>query len=72
MSSYSITLKENVSFEQYQMAIKVLEAIGVKDKEEVFTEAQKQSIMRGIEQADKGILKPHSEVMKKAKEICGL
>lgn len=72
MSSYSITLKENVSFEQYQMAIKVLEAIGVKDKEEVFTETQKQSIMRGIEQADKGILKPHSEVMKKAKEICGL
>lgn len=72
MSSYSITLKENVSFEQYQMAIKVLEAIGVKDKEEVFTEAQKKSIMRGIEQADKGILKPHSEVMKKAKEICGL
>lgn len=72
MNNYNITLKENISFEQYQMAIKVLEAIGVKDKEEYFTEAQKESIMRGIDQAEKGMLKPHSEVMEKAKEICGL
>lgn len=72
MSNYNITLKENISFEEYQMAIKVLEAMGVKEKEDDFTEAQKESIMRGIEQAEKGLFKSHSEVMEKAKKICGL
>ena len=37
-----------------------------------FTEAQAESIKKGIEQADKGLLTPHTEVRKKAREIlCG-
>lgn len=72
MSAYNIELKDNISIEQYQMAIRVLEAMGVKDKEIELTEKQKLSIQRGIEQANKGSLIPHSEVMNKAKEICGL
>ncbi|GIM55524.1 hypothetical protein CAPN005_21710 [Capnocytophaga cynodegmi] len=73
MNTYSIQFKNNISFEQYQMAIRVLEAIGLEVEKEIkLTEKQKESILRGIEQADKGLLKPHSEVMKKAREICGI
>ena len=37
-----------------------------------FTEAQLSSVERGIEQANNGLLKPYSEVRKKAREIvCG-
>ena len=42
-----------------------------KQEETCFTEAQAQaeSIKKGIEQADKGLLTPHTEVRKKAREI---
>jgi len=41
-------------------------------EETCFTEAQAESIKKGIEQADKGLLTPHTEVRKKAREIlCG-
>lgn len=43
-----------------------------KQEETYFTEAQVESIKKGIEQADKGSLIPHTEVRKKAREIlCG-
>ena len=43
-----------------------------KQEETCFTEAQAASIKKGIEQADKGLLTPHTEVRKKAREIlCG-
>jgi hypothetical protein len=43
-----------------------------KQEETCFTEAQVESIKKGIEQADKGLLTPHTEVRKKAREIlCG-
>ena len=43
-----------------------------KQEETCFTEAQAESIKKGIEQADKGLLIPHTEVRKKAREIlCG-
>ena len=40
-----------------------------KQEETCFTEAQAESIKKGIEQADKGLLTPHTEVRKKAREI---
>lgn len=72
MNTYNIQLKSNISFEQYQMAIRVLEAMGLKEKEPELTENQKLSIQRGLEQAEKGILKSNSEVMAKARELCGM
>ena len=40
-----------------------------KQEETCFTEAQAESIKKGIEQADKGLLTPHTEVRRKAREI---
>ena len=40
-----------------------------KQEETCFTEAQAESIKKGIEQAEKGLLTPHTEVRKKAREI---
>jgi len=40
-----------------------------KQEETYFTEAQVESIKKGIEQADKGSLIPHTEVREKAREI---
>ena len=37
-----------------------------KQEETCFTEAQAESIKKGIEQADKGLLTPHTEVRKKS------
>lgn len=37
-----------------------------------FTKAQEQSIIRGLKQAEKGVLKPNNEVISKARVLCGL
>ena len=46
--------------------------ISFKKEEDSFTEAQLYSIERGLQQADKGLLKPYTQVREKAREIvCG-
>lgn len=51
----TIRLQNEISVEQYQMAIRVLEAIGLKiQKNTEFTETQKESILRGTTQAKNG------------------
>lgn len=43
-----------------------------KTSELKLTEAQEQSIIRGLEQAKKGIFKSNMEVLNKAEKICGM
>ena len=46
--------------------------ISFKKEEDSFTEAQLSSIERGLQQADKGLLKRYTQVTEKAREIvCG-
>lgn len=46
--------------------------ISFKKEEDSFTEVQLSSIERGLQQADKGLLKPYTQVREKAREIvCG-
>lgn len=68
----TIYLQDDISLEKYQEAVKALNSIGIEVEEKHFTDAQKESIMRGLEQAEKGSLKPHFEVMENAKKICGI
>ncbi len=41
-----------------------------KEKRVKISEKERQSILKGIEQANKGVVTKSSEVHKKAKEIC--
>ena len=66
-----IQFNKNITFEQYQMAVRVLEAIGLEVKKEEELSAE---IIEGIEQGwkelreGKGI--PSEEVHKKARLLC--
>ncbi|CEN36723.1 hypothetical protein [Capnocytophaga cynodegmi] len=69
----TIRLQNDISAEQYQMAVRVLEAIGLKvQKDTELTETQKESILRGIAQAKNGQTKSHLEVREEARKICGM
>ena len=67
----TIQFNKNITFEQYQMAVRVLEAIGLEVKKEEELSAE---IIEGIEQGwkelreGKGI--PSEEVHKKARLLC--
>ena len=67
----TIQFNKNITFEQYQMAVCVLEAIGLEVKKEEELSAE---IIEGIEQGwkelreGKGI--PSEEVHKKARLLC--
>ena len=67
----TIQFNKNITFEQYQMAVRVLEAIGLEVKKEEEPSAE---IIEGIEQGwkelreGKGI--PSEEVHKKARLLC--
>ena len=66
-----IQFNQDITFEQYQMAVRVLEAIGLEVKKEEELSAE---IIQGIEQGwqelreGKGI--PSEEVHKKARLLC--
>ena len=66
-----IQFNQDITFEQYQMAVRVLEAIGLEVKKEEELSAE---IIEGIEQGwkelreGKGI--PSEEVHKKARLLC--
>ncbi len=67
----TIQLQGNVTFEQYQMAVNVLEAIGLKVKrEEKISNELLASIEQGIAEAEAGKLIPNDEVLAKAEAIC--
>ncbi len=73
MNTHTIQFKKALSFEQYQMAVRVLEAIGLEVYDETrLTEKQKENILRGIKQAEKGETKSYLEVREKARKICGV
>ena len=67
----TIQFNKNITFEQYQMAVRVLEAIGLEVKKEEELSAE---IIEGIElgwkelREGKGI--PSEEVHKKARLLC--
>lgn len=68
-----IELKEKISFEQYQTAVRLLNAVGIEVKNKNhFTENQIKSIKLGIKQAENGMLSPHEETMEKMKRLCGM
>lgn len=71
----TIHFKENVSVERYQMAVRVLEAIGfhiekVQEKHDLPKEVIK-GIERGLKDFREGNWKSTEEVDKIALEICG-
>lgn len=68
----TIRLQNDITMEQYQMAVRVLEAIGLKVQKEELTENQKELILQGIKQAENGQTKSYLEVRKNARKICGM
>lgn len=73
MNTHSIHFKTNISFEQYQMAVRVLEAIGLEiENQNELTENQKERILRGIKEAENGETKSYLQVREKARKICGI
>lgn len=73
MNTHSIQFKNSISFEQYQMAVRVLKAIGLEVKnEDGLTEKQKESILKGIKEAENGEVKSYLEVRDRARKICGI
>lgn len=67
-----IHLQHEISLEKYQEVIRLLDSIGIKVKEERFTNIQMAKIRRGIEQVKNGETKSYLEVRKKARDICGI
>ena len=67
----TIQFNKNITFEQYQMAVRVLEAIGLEVKKEEELSAE---IIEGIEQGWKELREgegiPSEEVHKKARLLC--
>lgn len=67
----------NVAASDAKRLYSMLEAYGVFDlkieEEEIeLTQEQIESIEKGLEQVKNGQVTPHKEVMKRAREICGL
>lgn len=69
----SIHLQDNISIEQYKMAIDVLNAIGIKvkvSKKETLPPFVVEGIKKGIQEIDKNEGIPSAEVHKKAMQLC--
>lgn len=80
MNTYNIQLKNNTSFEQYQMAVRVLEAIGVeieennKIEDDFFYELSQEdleAIKIGQEQVKQGLTIKSEDVQKKIRTKYG-
>lgn len=80
MNTYNIQLKNNTSFEQYQMAVRVLEAIGVEIEEnnkiddDFFYELSQEdleAIKIGQEQVKQGLTIKSEDVQKKIRTKYG-
>lgn len=77
MNTYNIQLKNNTSFEQYQMAVRVLEAIGVEIEENnkieddfyyELSQEDLENIAIGREQIKNGLFLTNEEVFEKSRK----
>ena len=66
----TIQFNKNITFEQYQMAVRVLEAIGLEVKKEELSAEIIEGIEQGWKELREGEGIPSEEVHKKARLLC--
>ena len=66
----TIQFNKNITFEQYQMAVRVLEAIGLEVKKEELSAEIIEGIEQGWKELREGKGIPSEEVHKKARLLC--
>ncbi|GIM53142.1 hypothetical protein CAPN004_21720 [Capnocytophaga cynodegmi] len=69
-----ITLKENISFAQYQLAVKALENIGIEVSNEMNTkiylsQEEKTQLQKGLNDIEGGKIYTHKQVMDEINEL---
>ncbi len=67
----TIQLEGNITFEQYQKAVSLLEGIGLRVKKEETSVELLESLKRGLQNIKDGKVKSNEEVQKMAEAICG-
>lgn len=70
----TIQLQNDISLEQYQMAVRVLEAIGIEvsdkiDKKVYLSQEEKEELQKGIDDIETGKTYTHKQVMDEINEL---